>query len=178
VTQNVDGQHQRAGSDRVLDLHGRIADVVCLGCGDRSPRDTLQDRLLGANPGWASRVAGIAPDGDADLEGDTSRFRVPACEACGGTLKPDVVFFGENVPPPRVAAAYEALRRADGVLVVGTSLRVFSGWRFVRAAAEAGLPVGIVNRGRTRADAVASLRVRAACGEALTSALRDTEPAR
>jgi NAD-dependent SIR2 family protein deacetylase len=172
VTQNVDGLHQRAGSARVLDLHGRIADVLCLGCGARTDRARLQERLLEANPGWRPRVAGLAPDGDADLAGDTRAFRLPACERCGGVLKPDVVFFGENVPPERVATAYAALQACDAVLVVGSSLRVFSGWRFVRAAHELGLGIALLNLGRTRADDLACLHVRAPCAEALTEALR------
>jgi NAD-dependent SIR2 family protein deacetylase len=172
VTQNVDGLHARAGSERVLDLHGRIAEVRCLACGARSARADLQRRLLEANPGWGPRTASIAPDGDADLEVDTRSFHVPACADCGGVLKPDVVFFGENVPPSRVARAYAALQASDAVLVVGSSLRVFSGWRFVRAAHERSLPIAILNLGRTRADDVATLHVRAPCGEALSRALQ------
>src|SRR5690606_5749291 len=115
-------------------------------------------RLLDANPGWDALDAGIAPDGDADIETDFSSFRVPACTQCGGILKPDVVFFGENVPRERVATVHAHLQRADAVLVVGSSLMVYSGFRFVDAASKAGLPIAMVNLGRTRADALLSLK--------------------
>lgn len=170
VTQNVDGLHQAAGSRAVLDLHGRIADVICLDCGERSARARLQDRLRSANPAWAGLRADTAPDGDADLEADTRDFVVPACEACGGLLKPDVVFFGESVPPARVERAYAAVARSEAVLVVGSSLMVFSGLRFVRAATKQGVPVAILNRGRTRADDAATLKVEAPAGRALAAA--------
>ena len=172
VTQNVDGLHQAAGSEAVLDLHGRIADVVCLDCHARSSRDAMQARLLAANADWAHLEAGTAPDGDADLEVDTDAFVVPPCEACGGMLKPDVVFFGESVPPPRVEQAYASVAASDGLLVVGSSLMVFSGLRFVRAAVKAGTPVAILNRGRTRADDSATLKVEAPCGSALDGVLQ------
>lgn len=167
LTQNVDGLHQRAGSRRVIDLHGRLDQVRCMGCGARSPREALQQRLLEANPGWVTAQAAQAPDGDADLEGDFSGFVVPDCLACGGLLKPDVVFFGENVPRERVADVHAHLQRADAVLVVGSSLMVYSGFRFVDAAARAGLPVAAVNLGRTRADALLSLKVEQPCAQAL-----------
>ncbi|RZA25532.1 MAG: NAD-dependent protein deacetylase [Lysobacteraceae bacterium] len=172
VTQNVDGLHQRAGSDGVIDLHGRIDRVACLQCAASTARVEMQERLADANPGWNGLVAGAAPDGDADLEGrDFSRFRVPACLACGGTLKPDVVFFGENVPRARYEAAREALRQADALLVVGSSLMVYSGFRFARMAHEAGQPIAIVSLGLTRADALATLKVQADCAETLQRAL-------
>lgn len=167
LTQNVDCLHQQAGSHTVIDLHGRLDQVRCMGCEARSSRALLQQRLLDANPGWESLQAGIAPDGDADLEADFSSFNVPACEACGGVLKPDVVFFGENVPRERVAAVHEHLQRSDAVLVVGSSLMVYSGFRFVDAAAKAGLPIAAVNLGRTRADALLSLKVQMPCAQAL-----------
>jgi NAD-dependent SIR2 family protein deacetylase len=167
VTQNVDGLHARAGSRRIVDLHGRIADVVCLSCREVTRRDALQERLLALNPAWRDHVAAMAPDGDADLEVDTDTFVVPACTRCGGMLKPDVVFFGENVPEARVAEAYAALERSDAVLVVGSSLMVFSGWRFVRAAARQEKPVVILNLGRTRADDLAALKIEAPCDEVL-----------
>lgn len=172
VTQNVDGLHQAAGSEAVLDLHGRIAHVVCLGCGARSTRDAMQARLREANPSWVGLAAGTAPDGDADLEVDTDAFEIPDCERCGGMLKPDVVFFGESVPPRRVEQAYASVAASDALLVVGSSLMVFSGLRFVRAAVKAGTPVAILNRGRTRADDDAALKVEEACGPALDSVLR------
>ena len=167
VTQNVDGLHQAAGSQTVIDLHGRLDQVRCMGCEARSSRELLQQRLLDANPGWDVLEAGIAPDGDADLEADFSAFSVPACEACGGVLKPDVVFFGENVPRERVAAVHEHLQRSDAVLVLGSSLMVYSGFRFVDAAAKAGLPIAAVNLGRTRADHLLSLKVEMPCAQAL-----------
>ncbi len=173
LTQNVDGLHQRAGSQTVIDLHGRLDQVRCIGCGALSPREELQQRLDAANPGWLQLQAGIAPDGDADLEVDFSGFQVPACTHCGGILKPDVVFFGESVPRERVAAVQAHLERADAVLVVGSSLMVYSGFRFVDAAARAGLPVAAVNLGRTRADALLSLKVEIPCAQALAFLLDD-----
>ncbi|MCB0894004.1 MAG: NAD-dependent protein deacetylase [Nocardioides sp.] len=173
ITQNVDGLHERAGSSRVVALHGRIADVVCLGCRSTSSRAGLQARLAAANPGFAERYADVAvrPDGDVDLE-DTAGFVVPGCEACGGVLKPDVVFFGENVPAVRVErcyAAVDALAETGGVLLVaGSSLTVMSGFRFVRRAAKAGTPVVIVNRGPTRGDELATYKLEAGCSEFLT----------
>ncbi|MNV30175.1 NAD-dependent protein deacetylase [compost metagenome] len=174
LTQNVDCLHQRAGSQTVIDLHGRLDQVRCMGCETRSSREVLQQRLLDANPGWDALDAGIAPDGDADLETDFSRFHVPACTQCGGILKPDVVFFGENVPRERVATVHAHLQRADAVLVVGSSLMVYSGFRFVDAAAKAGLPIAMVNLGRTRADALLSLKVEMPCAQALAFLLDGT----
>jgi len=168
LTQNVDGLHQAAGSRAVIDLHGRLDDVVCLGCGTRSSRARLQDRLVEANAGWAGLVAAAAPDGDADLEGrDFTAFDVPTCDVCGGMLKPDVVFFGENVPRERVQTAMAHLARADAMLVVGSSLMVYSGLRFVHAAVRDSKPVAAVNLGRTRADDLLRFRVAAPCGDAL-----------
>jgi len=168
LTQNVDCLHQRAGSRNVIDLHGRLDQVRCMGCEARTPREALQQRLLQANPGWAALEAGTAPDGDADLEADFSAFAVPACSGCGGILKPDVVFFGENVPRGRVDAVHAHLQRSDAVLVVGSSLMVYSGFRFVTAAAKAGLPVAAVNLGRTRADDLLSLKLELPCAQALS----------
>lgn len=174
LTQNVDGLHQAAGSTSVIDLHGRLDGVVCLGCGSATSRAHLQLRLQQANPGWASLEAAAAPDGDADLEGrDFSLFQVPACERCEGLLKPDVVFFGENVPRARVDRAMAHLGRADAMLVVGSSLMVYSGLRFVHAAIRLDLPVAAVGLGRTRADDVLRFRVAAPCGEALAFLLDD-----
>ncbi|KQP35333.1 NAD-dependent protein deacetylase [Pseudorhodoferax sp. Leaf274] len=170
LTQNVDGLHGAAGSQRVVDLHGRIDTVVCLGCGTRSPRAALQLELVARNPAFAGLSAGAAPDGDADLElADFSGFDVPPCSRCGGMLKPDVVFFGESVPRERVAEAMAALQRADAVLVVGSSLMVYSGYRFALAAAERGLPIAALNLGRTRADALLSLKVELPIGAALAA---------
>lgn len=168
LTQNVDRLHQAAGSLRVIDLHGRLDRVRCLGCGQTSPREAMQEVLVRLNPDWAALEALPAPDGDADLDGtDFSTFRVPPCPCCGGLLKPDVVFFGEAVPQDRVVAAFQALERADAVLVVGSSLMVYSGFRFVQAAARAGKPVAAVNLGRTRADELLALKVVQPCTEAL-----------
>jgi len=174
LTQNVDGLHQAAGSRAVVDLHGRIDRVRCTGCGRSTPRAAMQHRLAELNPGWDALAAPAAPDGDADLDGpDPAGFAVPACEACGGVLKPDVVFFGENVPRERVEAAFTALGRSAAVLVVGSSLMVPSGFRFVRAAVAAGLPVAAVNLGRTRADPLLALKLERPCAEALLFLLRD-----
>lgn len=168
VTQNVDGLHQAAGSQAVVDLHGRIDTVCCLGCGVRSPRRALQEQLMARNPDWLSLDARSLPDGDADLEGlDFAAFGVPDCLRCGGLLKPDVVFFGESVPRERVAGVREALTQADAVLVAGSSLMVYSGYRFVEEALAAGRPVAAVNRGRTRADPVLSLKLEAEVGAAI-----------
>jgi len=168
VTQNVDGLHQRAGSRNVTDLHGRLDTVECLGCGDRIERTAFQARLETMNPGWDHDGDRSRPDGDVELpEADYGRFAVPACAHCGGILKPSVVFFGENVPKPRVEQAMARLGEGDALLVVGSSLMVFSGYRFVRAARRAARPVAVVNLGRTRADDEVDLKVEAPCGRAL-----------
>ncbi len=168
VTQNVDGLHRAAGSDRVVDLHGRIDTVCCLGCGARSPRRQLQEQLLRRNPAWVDLPALAAPDGDADLAAhDFAGFDVPACPVCGGMLKPDVVFFGENVPRQRVADVRNALAESDAVLVAGSSLMVYSGFRFVEDAVAAGKPVAAVNMGRTRADPLLALKLEHEVGGAL-----------
>ena len=178
LTQNVDGLHQAAGSRAVIDLHGRLDAVVCLGCGALSSRADVQRRLAEANPAWAGLAAGAAPDGDADLEDrDFATFQVPACDACGGMLKPDVVFFGENVPRIRVDAAMAQLAQADAMLVVGSSLMVYSGLRFVHAAVRAQIPVAAVNLGRTRADDLLRFRMAAPCGDALRFLLAADVPA-
>lgn len=168
VTQNVDRLHQLAGSERVLDLHGRLDVVRCMACDWRSAREAFQQLLVEHNPAWAHLEAPDAPDGDADLEGeDFSRFEVPPCPRCGGIVKPDVVFFGEAVPRERVSQATQAWQAADALLVVGSSLMVYSGYRFVDAAARAGKPVAAVTLGRTRADPLLELKVDAACSDAL-----------
>lgn len=171
ITQNVDGLHERAGSREVLDLHGRIDRVVCLDCGQGTSRAALQGRLLASNPAWSAPARHrIAPDGDADLtRSDFDDFAVPACVACGGVLKPDVVFFGEHVPADRSARAAAAVARARALLVVGSSLMVWSGYRFVRQAAAANIPVLVINRGTTRADSVARLRLQGNAGDLLTA---------
>lgn len=172
LTQNVDGLHQTAGSRNVIDLHGRLDTVRCLACEARTPRDAMQRALEALNPDWLALDALDAPDGDADLEGlDFASFRVPDCAACGGMLKPDVVFFGENVPRERVERAGVHLANADAMLVVGSSLMVFSGYRFAREAARLGKPVAAVNLGRTRADDLLSLKIESECATALADAL-------
>jgi NAD-dependent SIR2 family protein deacetylase len=174
ITQNVDGLHRAAGSRAVVDLHGRIADVVCLGCGHVSPREELQHRLDALNPGFADTVGPrveTAPDGDAVLA-SVDGFRLAGCTRCGGVLKPDVVFFGENVPRERVGRAYalvEDLAPDGALLVAGSSLTVLSGLRFVRRAHERGVPVVVVNRGATRGDDLADIRVDAGCSEVLSA---------
>ena len=173
ITQNVDGLHERSGSRRMVALHGRIADVVCLSCRDVTPRTRLHERLTALNPGFAERhrEAMVRPDGDVELE-DTRDFELAACESCDGVLKPDVVFFGENVPPPRVERCYAAvdgLAGTDGALLVaGSSLTVMSGFRFVRRAAKAGTPVVLVNRGPTRGDDLATYKLEVGTSEFLT----------
>ncbi|MCA9706261.1 MAG: NAD-dependent protein deacetylase [Myxococcales bacterium] len=160
ITQNVDRLHHAAGSRRVVELHGALHEVVCLDCGALEPRDALQARLLALNPGWALTPAELAPDGDAELPAElVRRFVVAGCRACGGTVKPRVVFFGEHVPADVTAAAWSLFDEADALLVVGSSLTVFSGYRFVRQAAKRGVPVAIVNLGPTRGDPLAGLRV-------------------
>ena len=169
ITQNVDGLHRAAGSRTVIDLHGRIAEVACLTCGDLSRRLDLHDRLTALNPEFGRQVAvTTAPDGDVDLA-DTAGFRLAPCLRCGGVLKPHVVFFGENVPRDRVDVAYRAVDAAGALLVAGSSLTVMSGLRFVRHAARSGTPVVIVNRGVTRGDPLATYRVDAGCSETLTA---------
>lgn len=174
ITQNVDGLHRAAGSRAVIDLHGRIADVVCLHCRRVSDRDELQRRLTALNPGFIDAVGQeveTAPDGDAVLA-SVEGFRLAGCTGCGGVLKPDVVFFGENVPASRVERCYAAvdeLAGSDGALLVaGSSLAVMSGFRFVRRAARAGTPVVIVNRGATRGDDLATYKLEVGCSEFLT----------
>jgi NAD-dependent SIR2 family protein deacetylase len=168
VTQNVDRLHQLAGSADVIDLHGRIDQVRCMNCQVPLPREQLQAELLRLNPAWAALDATAAPDGDADLvAAEFSGFQVPPCSLCGGLLKPDVVFFGESVPPDRVQLAMLHLRQADALLVVGSSLMVYSGYRFAEAAAAAGKPIAAVNLGRTRADALLNLKVTQSCAQAL-----------
>jgi NAD-dependent SIR2 family protein deacetylase len=172
ITQNVDGLHEQADQPRLVALHGRIADVICLACRRTSPRAALQRRLAELNPGYAERhpEAASRPDGDVEHD-DTTDFVVPDCDDCGGVLKPDLVFFGENVPTDRVErcyAAVDALPDRSGVLLVaGSSLTVMSGLRFVKRAAKAGTPVVIVNRGTTRGDDLATVKVDMGCSEFL-----------
>jgi NAD-dependent SIR2 family protein deacetylase len=174
LTQNVDGLHERAGSRRLVALHGRIADVVCLGCGSRTSRTAVQHRMAAANPGWLDRhaAAPVRPDGDVETD-DTRGFVVPRCLECRGVLKPDVVYFGENVPKDRVQRCYDLLDEAGdagaALLVLGSSLTVMSGYRFVLRATQLGRPVAIVNLGPTRGDGYATVRVDAPLGRALAA---------
>jgi NAD-dependent SIR2 family protein deacetylase len=172
ITQNVDGLHQAAGAPGVTELHGSLHRVICLSCGRRTARSDLHRRLTAANPGWGSAgpAAPVNPDGDAVLaERDADSFRVAGCPSCQGALKPDVVFFGENVPRPRVEACYALVERAGSLVVLGSSLTVMSGFRFVRHAAKRQLPVVIVNQGPTRGDAYAAATLDAPLGQALTA---------
>ncbi len=173
ITQNVDGLHEAAGSE-VIALHGRISDVICLDCGTRSARSDLQKRLFELNPGFAAARTDLVarPDGDVELD-ETAGFVVAPCEVCGGDLKPDVVFFGENVPKPRVQRCFDGIDQAasegGALLVLGSSLTVMSGFRFVLHANKIDLPVVVVNRGNTRADEVVTMRVDAGCTEFATA---------
>lgn len=170
ITQNVDSLHTAAGSANVVELHGALARVRCLACGDVTSRHVLQDRLLAANPSWPARarMATIAPDGDVDLPDElVADFQLVACTLCDGVLMPDVVFFGGSVPRATLDAAWVLFDQAELLLVIGSSLAVFSGYRFVRRAAERGVPVAILNRGPTRGDPHAQLRIDARCGEVL-----------
>jgi NAD-dependent SIR2 family protein deacetylase len=170
ITQNVDGLHTAAGSRRVINLHGDIATVVCLECGDRSPRRELQRRLATANPETEEQQrpehAELRPDGDAVAQ-DWRQFRLVGCVDCGGRLKPDVVFFGEAVPKPRVEAAYSLVENAEVLVVLGSSLTVMSGFRFVRDQGKNRKPVVIINRGPTRGDDLATLKIDNGCSETL-----------
>ncbi|MEV6038657.1 NAD-dependent protein deacetylase [Nonomuraea sp. NPDC052116] len=169
VTQNVDGLHQAAGARRVIELHGGLDRVVCLSCRERTPRAELERRLRAANPAWEAAAARINPDGDAVLtDAQVTGFQVVDCVACGGVLKPDVVFFGENVPRPRVDECFALVAGASLLLVLGSSLTVRSGLRFVTKAASLGIPIAIVNQGETGGDADASLTLDAPLGPTLT----------
>jgi len=175
ITQNVDGLHEAAGQSALVALHGRVADVVCLSCRRVTPRSRTQARLAELNAGWlaAHRDVVSNPDGDVELD-DTAGFVVPPCDACGGVLKPDVVFFGENVPADRVVCCYEAvdgLGHEGALLVAGSSLTVMSGLRFVKRASKAGTPVVIVNRGTTRGDALATYKLDTGTSEFLAALL-------
>lgn len=162
ITQNVDGLHQRAGSRRLIELHGNIHGVLCLVCRATYGRAQIQAQLLRDNPALAGAAAQPLPDGDAQLEPEAlEHFRIPQCTRCGGNLQPDVVFFGDNVPPRRTADALQWMEQADSLLVVGSSLMVFSGFRFCKLAAQAGKPIVAVNMGRTRADALLAFKVEA-----------------
>ena len=172
ITQNVDLLHTKAGSRRVINLHGSYARVVCLKCGHAMPRAALAEQLEQANPGFTERAEtlgalAVAPDADATVT-DTDSFRFVDCPACGGILKPDIVYFGESVAKEVVAQCYQLIEGSDALLVAGSSLAVFSGYRFVRHAAALALPIAIVNRGATRGDDLATVKVEAGCSPTLT----------
>lgn len=159
ITQNVDGLHQKAGATDVIDLHGYANDMVCMGCGTKSPRIDMHERCLALNPQFANMNAAALPDGDADIEADFEQFTIADCLNCGGILKPDVVYFGDTVPKNRVAEAKHALFNSGGLLVVGSSLMVFSGYRFARQAHSDGQPIALLTRGKTRADDIATIKL-------------------
>jgi NAD-dependent SIR2 family protein deacetylase len=171
ITQNVDGLHQRAGATEVTELHGALARVVCLTCGDHSSRWDLDARMHEANPGYTVTSDDIRPDGDIALNDlDVADFRTPSCLVCGrDTLKPDVVFFGESVPKPLVEHCFRLTDAADALLVLGSSLKVMSGYRFVRRAAARGIPVAIITRGTTRGDSQATVQLDAPLGATLSA---------
>lgn len=176
VTQNVDGLHQRAGSQAVIDLHGRLDRVRCMSCGTLSSRQVLQEQLVNLNPSIAVRRFRAAPDGDADVElCSTDVIQVPECERCGGFLKPDVVFYGDSVPKPVVADVFAATEAADALLVVGSSLMVFSSFRFCRKAHEQRTPMAAINLGKTRADEWFATKVEADCTEVLPAVVTRME---
>jgi len=171
VTQNVDRLHQKAGTRAVTDLHGRADEVLCMSCGYRCPRDEVHDRCATLNPGFRHYTADTAPDGDADLDVDFVDFRLADCPKCEGILKPDVVFFGDFVPKDRVMSSLDTLKESDGLLVIGSSLMVYSGFRFCRYASEWHKPIATLNLGRTRADDLVSLKLNARIGETLGASL-------
>jgi NAD-dependent SIR2 family protein deacetylase len=177
VTQNVDGLHQAGGASDVVELHGSLDRVMCLCCGDRTSRDELDERLRAANPSWEAVATAVNPDGDVTLPDEVvASFRVVDCLRCGGVLKPDVVFFGENVPPAKVAHCYDLVERSRSLLVLGSSLSVMSGLRFVKRAAARGTPVAIVNQGWTRGDEYATVTLSAPLGSTLTALAGRTAP--
>ena len=179
ITQNVDGLHQKAGSTDVIDLHGRLDEVRCQSCGWLAPRADWQSDVAGRNRDWLANLGVVvdAPDGDAIIENaDYGQFDVPDCPVCGGIVKPEVVFFGENVPRDRVDAAYQSIADADALLVAGSSLMVFSGYRFARRCHELGKPLVLINEGVTRADELATLKIGGDCGEQLKVLAEQVSP--
>ncbi|KAG3278910.1 NAD-dependent protein lipoamidase sirtuin-4, mitochondrial [Ictidomys tridecemlineatus] len=168
VTQNVDALHTKAGSQRLTELHGSMHRVLCLNCGEKTPRGVLQERIKLLNPTWNAEAQGLAPDGDVFLsEEQVQSFQVPSCVRCGGLLKPDVVFFGDTVNPDKVNFVHRRVKEADSLLVVGSSLQVYSGYRFILTAREKKLPIAILNIGPTRSDDLACLKLNSRCGELL-----------
>ena len=169
ITQNVDNLHQLAGSKELVSLHGRLSEVVCLQCGDISTRQALQARLQSNNPGFQTTQFRTAPDGDAQIDDQRiEQFTPVNCKKCNGILKPDVVFFGDNVPKPRVQYSMDKVLESGALLCIGTSLMVFSGFRFCKAAKSEGIPIVIINTGTTRADEIATLKINLQCADVLT----------
>ena len=180
ITQNVDLLHTKAGSRNVINLHGTYARVICLSCGGSMSRAELAEQLDALNPGFTERVEAVgglavAPDADAMIT-DTASFRYLDCPACDGMLKPDIVYFGESVPKAVVQQAFSLVDGADALLVAGSSLTVFSGYRFVRHAAALGIPVAVINRGPTRGDELATIKVEGGCSELLTLLAEELSP--
>jgi NAD-dependent deacetylase sirtuin 4 len=179
ITQNVDRLHHKAGSRTITELHGALAEVKCLACGAIEERDALQSRILEHNPGWTVQAATTAPDGDAEVQDDhVRRFVVPACTRCGGVLKPRVVFFGDNVPRATVDEAFAAVDAAHLLLVVGSSLAVYSSFRLLRRAVDRGTPVAIINRGPVRGEEHAALKIEASTGATLDAVAHALSPCR
>jgi NAD-dependent deacetylase sirtuin 4 len=173
ITQNIDRLHHAAGSRDVIELHGALTEVICLDCGGLEDRDAVQTRMCAANRPWVDLTAQLRPDGDADIADQViATFEVPACLRCGGVLKPRVVFFGENVPRLLVEEAFASLDQSDALLVAGTSLAVFSGYRFLRRAAERRIPIAIVNRGPVRGEELASVKIEGSAGAVLGDVAR------
>ena len=168
LTQNVDRLHQQAGHKNVIDLHGRLDQVICLQCGLMEKRATVQQRIIDQNPFITQQPGHLAPDGDADIpDKDIDKMSCPVCQACNGILMPDVVFFGGTVPKPRVESAMQALQAADALLVIGSSLMVYSSFRFCKAANERAMPIAAINQGKTRADDLFQCKVEEDCCDAL-----------
>lgn len=176
VTQNVDGLHQKSGNKKVIELHGSLYTVSCIDCGNQQARRDFQKRLLEDNPVLGSLTACIAPDGDAQVdEFDWQQVSVPDCPKCGGIIKPDVVFYGENVPSERVQYCFDELSGSDALLVVGSSLMVFSGFRFVRAAHQQGIEIAAINLGKTRGDDLINLKIEQDCAKLLPEVVRQID---
>lgn len=170
ITQNVDSLHHKAGSSSVIDLHGRLDTVMCMACGLRGSREAVQSRISSLNAGWEGVATSFNPDGDVEIaDSAVESFVMVDCSSCGGPLKPDVVYFGESVPPARVADSYAQVDGASALLVLGSSLHVYSGRRFVTHAHKLGLPIVIVNQGETKADELATVRINAPLGATLTT---------
>jgi len=167
ITQNVDGLHQKAGAVDVINLHGYANEMVCMSCREMTPRLEMHERCVALNPDFVALDATAAPDGDADLEADFNHFKIADCLSCGGILKPDVVYFGDNVPRPRVEKAQKRLQDSNALLAIGTSLMVFSGYRFARQASQSDKPIALLTLGKTRADDLATLKLNCAIKDVL-----------